>query len=229
MSGLYGVVSNKKYQIENIFNHFYSSFFDKNLKEEYTYKNFIFGRSVINKFLNDRVLYYNDKYIIGFEGIFFNKDDINAYESIIKLYEKLGINFVKNIDGNFSGFILNKLSNKLYIYTDHLSTRSIFYYYNYNKKVFIFSSEMKVISSLLTDLKLDKSIDYDGLYSLLLFGFMIDDITILDGIKKLSNSSIIELDIKTFEIKVFRYYNHIFNSLDINLDEAVRQVDKYLV
>ena len=128
MAGIYGVLSTKKQDIEKIYTHFYSSSLDNTIKEEFEYKNFIYGRSVINKFLDDRVLFEDENVIIGFEGVFYNKITKKSHETILQWYQDKGIDFVQNIKGQFCGFVYDKSTDKLYIYTDHLSTKPLYIY-----------------------------------------------------------------------------------------------------
>ena len=67
MSGFYGIFINETHQLKENYKHFFSNSFNNIISEEYKYKNFVYGRSTINKFTNDRALFENDKYIIGFE------------------------------------------------------------------------------------------------------------------------------------------------------------------
>jgi len=227
MAGIYGVYSKKQLELTNIYNSFYSSTLDNIINEEFKYNNFIYGRSVINKFLYDRILYEDNNIIIGFEGVFFNKEDTKSYETILKWYKIKGMDFVKDIKGQFCGFIYDKKLNKLFLYNDHLSTKSLYFYRD--SEIFIFASELKVITKLLSKLNIKKKIDYDAVYSMLTFGYMLNDITYEKSTKKLKYATILEINQK-FELSEKKYFQF-SNKENFNLskDDIIEEIDKLLI
>ncbi len=227
MAGIYGVLSTQKKDIKNIYTYFYSSHLDHTIKEEFEYKNFIYGRSVINKFLDDRVLFEDENVIIGFEGVFYNKITKKSYETIIQWYQDKGISFVQNIKGQFCGFIYDKSTDKLYIYTDHLSTKPLYIYKT--EDVFIFASELKVITKLLSHLNIEKELDYDAVYSMLTFGYMLNDITYEKNTKKLNYATIFEID-KNFNGQEEQYFHYIKEeNFDLSKETIVEKIDELLI
>ena len=227
MAGIYGVLSTKKQEIKNIYTHFYSSSLDNIIKEEFEYKNFIYGRSVINKFLDDRVLYEDEHVIIGFEGVFYNIVTQKSYETIIKWYQEKGINFVQDIKGQFCGFLYDKSLDKLYIYNDHLSTKPLYIYKT--EDIFIFASELKVVTKLLMELGIEKVLDYDAVYTMLTFGHMLNDITYEKNTKKLNYATILEID-KNFHRQEKQYFNYTKEeNIDLSKEEIIEKIDDLLV
>ncbi len=227
MAGIYGVLSAKKIGIENIYTHFYSSTLDNIIKEEFQYGNFTYGRSVINKFLDDRVLYEDKNIIIGFEGVFYNKETKKSYETILQWYQKEGIGFIKKVKGQFCGFIYDKKLEKLYIYNDHLSSKPLYIYHA--KDIFIFASEFKVITRLLSQLNVERVLDYDAVYSMLTFGYMLNDVTYEKNTKKLNYATIFGID-KNFnrEEKQYFHYRKKENG-DLSKEEIIEKIDELLI
>ncbi len=227
MAGIYGVFSKNKLGIKDIYKKFYSSILNNIINEEYNYKNFIYGRSVIDKFMDDRVLFEDENIVIGFEGVFFNKEDMKSFETILRWYKKKGIDFVRDIKGQFAGFIYDKTLNKLYIYNDHLSTKPLYYFKN--EDIFIFASELKVVTKLLTQLNIKKELDYDAVYSMLTFGYMLNDITYEKNTRKLNYATILELDknLESKEIKYFQFTKK--EDFSLTKDEIIEKIDKLLV
>jgi len=227
MAGIYGLFSKEENSIKNIYSYFHSSTLTNIIKEEYKYKNYTYGRSVINKFLDDRVLYEDKNLIIGFEGLFFNKEHTKSFDTLKSWYKKDGISFVKNINGQFCGFIYDKILDKLFIFNDHLSTKPIYYYKT--NEVFIFASELKVITKLLSKLSIEKELDYDAVYSMLTFGYMLNDITYEKNSKKLNHSTIIEVN-SNFNIKNNQYFCYIKKeNFKLTKNEIIEQIDKLLM
>ncbi|HFU74688.1 MAG TPA: hypothetical protein ENK66_00425 [Arcobacter sp.] len=227
MAGIYGVWAREKLNVRNIYEHFYSSSFDDTINEEFQYDNFLYGRSVINKFLDDRVLFEDKDIIIGFEGIFFNKINLKSYQTIARWYEEKGMKFVEAIKGQFSGFIYDKNLDKLFIYNDHLSSKPLYFYKS--EEVFLFASELKVITALLTQLKIKKILDYDAVYSMLTFGYMLNDITYEKDTKKLNYATILEID-KSFNKKETQYFSYRKEeNFHLSKEEIIDRIDQLLI
>lgn len=205
MAGIYGILSKDNLNLSNLFNMFFTSPLNNIINEEYKYDNFIYGRSTINRFTNDRVIYETNDLIISFEGIFFNKEHEKSHDTIQNWYSEYGIDFVKKIKGQFSGFIYDKRIEKLFIFNDHLSTKPIYYFQD--KNIFIFSSELKVITKLQEKLKIQKELDYDAVYLMLTFGYMLGDTTYEKKTKKLNYSTILEVNLD-FNIKEKQYFKY---------------------
>lgn len=227
MAGLYGIVSKNKININSIYKYFYSSNIQNIINEELTYNNMIYGRSVLGKFLDDRILHEDEELIVGFEGIFFNKTSKNSFYTIKAWYQKNGIDFVKDIKGQFCGFIYDKKINKLFIYNDHLSTKPLYFYQN--NELFIFASELKVITKLLYTLNIKKELNYDAVYCMLTFGYMLDTITYEKNTTKLAYATILEID-NSFYIKTKKYFEYIKEENFYLLQEdIIKIVDSLLI
>jgi len=228
MAGIYGVVSRENLDIDTpIYEYFYTSHFAHSVNEEIYFKHCVFGRSVINKFLNDRTLFQDDELIIGFEGIFFNKEDEQSFNTIKRWYQQIGPDFVKKIKGQFSGFIYDKILDKLIVFSDHLSTKPLYLYKS--KAIFIFASEFKVITQLLKKLSIKKELDYDGVYSMLTFGYMLDNITLEKNTKKMKHSTVLEVDkdFKATEKQYFSYKKE--QNLTLKKKDIIEKIDTLLL
>ena len=227
MAGIYGVLSREKQEIKNAYTHFYSSNLNDIINAEFQYNNFIYGRSVINKFLDDRVLFEDKNLIIGFEGIFYNKITKKSNKTISQWYQEKGIGFVEEIEGQFCGFIYDKNLDKLYIYNDHLSTKPLYIYQT--EDIFIFASELKVVTKLLAELEIEKELDYDAVYAMLTFGYMLNDITYEKNTKKLNYATILEID-KNFKRQDTQYFSYEKKeNFDLSKKNIIEEIDKLLL
>lgn len=141
------------------------------------------------KFLNDKIFEQNDAYFIGIEGVLLNSNELkvsdktSVFESLVSLYEKQGNDFVKELRGDFSGFIYNKKADSWLIFTNHTGAKRIFIYENTD--FLIFSSELNRISALMGELNIPKLLNTDAAYSLLTSGFMLNEITFVEGVTRL--------------------------------------------
>lgn len=202
MSGIYGVIDldNKLPNKKGIFNFFFSSGFENTINEELMLKKMAFGRSMPDKMMKDKVFFRDDDFIIILDG--FIKAEGNPVDFIISEYMRWGGDFVEQLDGCFSLCLLDMKKEKIVLANDHLSTKPLYYSYNKNGRYFVFSSELKVISKLFksNDIKFD--LDIDAVYSIVSLGYVVEDKTYLDKVKRLRPSSTLSLSIKEFDIDV---------------------------
>lgn len=219
MAGVFGVFLKEKKDID------FQQFLDNNpVKDKYTFDSGYVGRSTINKLSNDRFFLTKDKITICFEGV--NLDEkFRTFTDFFDEYKKNSIEFIKSLKGTFSGFILDENQGKIFIFTDHLSTKNIFYYYN-EKIGFIFSSELKSISDFFRKSNVSYSIDRDAVYMMALYGFLLEDHTYIKEVKKLQYSSILTYDYKSDIVSKEKYFN--YSSLkndNVSIKDAVYEIN----
>ncbi|TQD40757.1 asparagine synthase-related protein [Haloflavibacter putidus] len=225
MAGIYGVLLKNNHQ-KDICNNFYNSKFKNTVQEEITYKDFRFGRSVLNKFQQDRFFYENENYLICFEGI--NYSSTKTPKEIIAAYEERGDFFIEKVKGNFSCFLYDKRQQSLKVYTDPLASKSIYYFYD-KKHGFAFASEMHVLSKLLREHKIPITYDYDGIYSLALYGQMFKEYTLVREIKRLSYGSVLNYFIDDKILEKHQYYKFKKKQVSLSKKEIINQIDDLML
>lgn len=225
MAGIYGILL--KHPIPKaIYKDFYNVGFRDTIGEEITFKNFIFGRSVIDKFEKDRFLFEDEKYIICFEGI--NYSNISNPQDFIQNYEEKGANFVSELKGSFSGFIFSKINEEIFIFNDVLSTRVLYYYYD-KTHGFAFSSEMHVLSKLLKTSGISLNYDLNGIYAVALYGQTFYDFTTVKEIKKLNYGSTLSFDSFKNNIKESSYFCFERKEKERSLENIIEQMDHLMI
>ena len=168
-----------------------------------------------DKKFSDQPYFSQDKNIaLVFNGEFYNFQDYkkklikqNASfkstgdtEVFLKLYEKIGIDFLydKKIDSLFSLAIFDRKKNKILITRDWPGRIPLYYYYD--KRRFIFSSELKAFKA-------------------------IKDISLQDPVE-LEPGNYVEYDLKKKEIKKTKYFK-LVNTL-IKKDDEILSIGKKL-
>jgi asparagine synthase (glutamine-hydrolysing) len=94
------------------------------------------------------VLIYNGE-LYNYEELrklYLSKDSFHSKcdtEVVLHLYQKLGIRFVKELNGDFALAILDKSLSKVFLIRDHFGIKPL--YFNLSKDFFAFGSEIKAI------------------------------------------------------------------------------------
>ncbi len=224
MAGIYGVQLKNSNQKE-IFKSFYNSDFANVIREEISFKDCLFGRSVLDKFQKDRFLFENEEFILCFEGI--NYSDIFNPEEFIKEFKQRGRDFVSKLKGSFSGFIFTKSSEEILLFNDILSTRVLYYYFD-PVQGFAFASEMHVLSKILRAAGISLNHDYNGIYAVALYGQSFYNFTTVKEIKKLNYGSTLVFNPLKKEYTETSYYKFKREEKPIPLPEIIDEMDLLL-
>ncbi|WP_421772996.1 asparagine synthase-related protein [Gracilimonas sp.] len=206
MAGIYGIASLNQSFGKNIYKHFYSSDKPGILNEEYSEKAFTYGRSTLDRFDNDRFLFKENDLIIGLEGFCYHSE--NDFRNwVFDEYRQTGISFVEKLEGQFCGFIYDRREHKLHIFTDHLSTKPLYFFHNKEQKLAFFSSELKAITKSSRAAGFSITPDPDGFRCLLTCGYMLGDLTPVKEIKKLPYGSVTTVDLNSFSVEQSKYFS----------------------
>ncbi len=189
---------------------------------------FSVSRSTVPKFLEDKVFYSDDDYFILLEGVILNKKDYckdKSWEnSIIELYLNKGECFFENFRGVFSGVFYDKKLSKVIIFSDHIGTKHIYYYF-FNKELYI-SSSINELYTFFSNNNIKYSLSEEASYMLLTYGYMLNDNTLCDNIKRLEPGSYIVFENNKMTIKTF--FNLPTDSIEnISEEEAIEGIDTF--
>ena len=135
-----------------------------------------------------------------------------------------GGNFVSELRGSFSGALVEKKTNTMYIYNDHISSRNLYY---------CFSDDFRIIAShvpmILSSIKDKSKLQFDKttITSMLTHGFALEDRTVFQQIKKITPGTIIKLNLNGKGEIEFNQYYKLANkeNLEISMDEALINLD----
>ncbi len=177
-------------------------------------------------FTDDKSFKDTDGLIILFDGVIFEKNQLvnygeDVHSAISKLYSEYGDTFPDKINGSFSGFIIDKIRNRVVVFSDHIGSKAVFY--AKYKDCIIFSSDIASIYDNIETQGLSKTLDVSSAYSLLGNGYMFGNSTLVDEVKRMLPGNVIVID---DGFKESPYYI-IDNTPDYTLSEldAVELVD----
>lgn len=124
-------------------------------------------------------------------------------ETILYYIAKNGINSISDFNGIFAFAFLDIEKQQLTITRDRYGVKPLYYYYNPEKRVFVFSSEIKSILPLIPS----QSISAHSLSAFLTLRYNPSPDTIYDNISKVSPGEIVVLDLNDFSFKKKRNIN----------------------
>lgn len=203
---------------------------DDLIVEKKVYNNLQILRKTNNKFLNDKIFIEDDNYIILTEGVILNSLELmNNYEetslkkTITKMYEKNGEQFFSELEGSFSGVLIDKNNLKTLVYTNQIGDKQIFYWKSNNK--YIIASDIADILIILKEQGINYSLDELGSYCLLTHGFMLDDITLISEVRKITAGKYLKIIEDDF--KIIQYHEFI-NTPNYNQteEEIINKIDE---
>ncbi len=163
---------------------------DKCVLDKKEWNGFNIKRCTLNKFINDKCMEETENYIAVSEGVLLNKTDLfkeygtkTVSELMIKMFETLGETFFDKFRGSFSGALCIKKESKWIIYTNHYGDNMLFYS-SVGGHVVI-SSQIDWILETLNQNGVNISFDERALNSVCSYGYMAQDFTYANEIKRL--------------------------------------------
>lgn len=159
----------------------------------------------------DSFVLKNDDIEIVIEGVILNKkrllqnsnySDFSLY--FLNLYQDKNINSIKNLDGEFRGFIWDKLKNKIFVFTNPTSTQRVFYT-KQNGQISI-DSHLVRLSQTLKKNNISVTPNIDNLYKLLTFGNMLENETPIENVSKILDGNYIEINLDSQLIAEHKYF-----------------------
>ena len=141
----------------------------------------------LEKSIEDTINFKDDSYHIAICGTILNADSLykknGLKEYVINNINKRNYNFFSKFRGNFCGVVNDRLANKSYAFTDHFGTEALFYYWGGDYAV-ISTSALGIVQYLKKQ-GVTLPICKVGAYQLLTYGFMMEDYTLYEGIKRI--------------------------------------------
>ena len=189
-------------------------------------------RKVINKFLNDKVIFDSDCYSVLSDGVLLNKNTLQSasnigcmHDLLISLYEEKHYDFPSILRGSFSGCLHDKRNNEWYFYTNQTGTKPLFYYIDGG--AWIVSSSLCYIAESLKENGKKITLNRNSVYNLVSYGFMIGQDTMISEVHKLLPGH--GLIINENGIKIVEYYR-LDNTPDtqLSINEIIDKMDSVI-
>src|SRR5690606_29883838 len=130
----------------------------------------------------------------------------------------------KELRGSFSGLVVDKKNNECIVFTDHLGTKPLYYFAD-DQSVFV-SSEISDLYAYFKSQNINYQLDVNAAYNLLSYGYMLNDDTLCEKIKKISPGKYIY--IRNGKTENVEYYKLPLaaKKIALNEDEIISKIDE---
>ena len=123
-------------------------------------------------------------------------------EVIVHLWEQVGIEFPKHLNGMFAIALFDRARQRLVLARDHVGIKPL--YYALGREGLVFGSEVKVV---LASGRIPRRLDVDGLAQYLSWEYVPGAGTLLKDIRRLEPARSLELDLVTGRSTVRRFWD----------------------
>ncbi len=161
------------------------------VEEEAVLDDQFISRSTLDKFVDDKCFYEDERYFLILEGVLLNKAELfDAYGCkdipglLVAMREREGEGFFSAFRGSFSGAFYSKENREWTVFTNHYGDNAVFYFVDEQGR-FIVASELDSILRGMKSLNEPITIDKQAFYAMLTYGYMVDDSTYATSIKRL--------------------------------------------
>lgn len=160
----------------------------------------------------DSFLFKDDKVEIAIEGLILNRQkllDESCFTEFpllfLKFYTEKEEKCVNELEGEFRGYIWDKLRNKIFVFTNPTSTQRVFYA-RFKNIIFIDTHLVKLVSSLKIA-EINPTPDIQNIYQLLSFGSMLENSTPIRGVYKILDGHYLEIDLVNSSVVEKAYFS----------------------
>ena len=185
------------------------------------FKEYTVMRNTLDKFMNDKLFFDTDEYIVVIEGVILNSRNLIRQTgsadfrcAVLRLIDDDPKTFFKAFRGSFSGAMLNKATDEWIAYTNQTGEKQVFYYCENGK--LIIASQVNYILDMVREKRQGLSLDKQAVYSTFAYMFVYGEHTFANEIKRLTAGQYLVFG-KNNEIQLYSY--HIFSKNKYNLEE----------
>ena len=146
-----------------------------------------------------------------FEGVLLNRKKLlnefalKDFETLIgELYFHKKENIIKEFEGEFRGFIFDKVQQKLFVFTNATSTQRVFYG-EFKGEIFIDTSLIR-LSENLKNAGVQPNPNLESVYQMLCFNGLLERSTIIQDVHKILDGHFLKIDLKNLDKKEIQYF-----------------------
>ena len=188
-----------------------------------------FWRQGTGKFAADTLYGCHGRYFMLLDGAVYNRAELmaenggrNWAETVAVLYEREGDNWCRQLRGSFAGLIYDHDTGKLLLFTNQIGDKKVFFHRR--GETLYFSSDLQSLLRMIRQTGVKPTLEVNSAYSLLSYGFMLEDNTLLNEVKRLKAGQAMRR--QNGQIELYDYYRLDNTRIrQISFDDAVEELD----
>ncbi|GGG42986.1 asparagine synthase-related protein [Epilithonimonas arachidiradicis] len=160
----------------------------------------------------DSIVIDNENFQMVIEGVILNKKQLlgTSYYSdfstfFSNLYRDKDILAIQDLDGEFRGYVWNKLDEKVFVFTNPTSTQRVFYTKQQNQ--ILIDTHLVRLSQSAKRKNFSISPNIDNIYSLLTFGNMLENQSPINQVFKILDGYYLEIELKNQSVVEKKYFD----------------------
>lgn len=160
----------------------------------------------------DHFSFKNAQFDFLIEGILLNKKKLltqfalSDFETLItKIYQQKGEHIIKEFEGEFRGYIYDKLKQKIFVFTNPTATQKVFYA-KFENQIFVDTNLIRLHTAIKEKGILLKP-NLESIYQILTIGNVLEKSTPIEGVKKLLDGHLLKIDLKNICFEEKCYFN----------------------
>lgn len=202
------------------------------IQNKFCYKDWDIQRNTLNKFMDDKIFFEDENFIIILEGVVYNKSDLikkcncpDWKTAILSLIENDSM-FFNSLEGSVSGSVFYKKTNKIVVFTGILGEKAIFFYHQNGK--FIAGSQLNYVTDALKSNGIILEANITALKQFMGYGYYLDDSTCVLNVLRLYPGNYLEYSVDSDTLTVDRYHSfeREYGSENLSENEYITHLDK---
>lgn len=196
MPGFFGVLSLKGAAVPNAAPALPEA--DRRLRRRLEGPGFWIQQDALGVFERDKPCLQADGLVLCADGVVLNLQALlqehraaSLEELLRRLFEEQRLDILRGFRGGFSGVVRSRPGGAWHLYNDQLGTKPLFYCYDSARRRLLFGSELAKVADLMRAAGTRAVLDPEGARCLLGFGYMLGDLTLVEGVRRLPAGSIL--------------------------------------
>lgn len=121
------------------------------------------------------------------------------------LFHKYKMDFLNELEGEFCGYVYHKTEKKFFLFMNFTATRKLFYYHT--DTLFVADTNLLSLKQKLEASGISPKLNKEAAYSMLVCSNMLEDISSIEGVKRLMDRQYVDFDLNVNRFGLKEYYS----------------------
>ena len=184
--------------------------------------------NTLNKYMNDKLFFKNEKRIVILDGVILNKKALlkkyqnNSWEDTVNILIEESESWFSALRGVFSGAVYDIKFNSWIVFSDQCGSHLVLKYNN-NGNI-AFGSQLNYFADWMKINDIKKELDNTWVDDFLYYGYMVDKHTIINGVDRIYPGTFLKCKDGKESISIYHRLKKNYRK-DITIDEAIELLD----